>query len=104
MVALAKDGTPQKRVAIIGSGIAGLTTAYLLAAAGHHVELFEREDEIGMDAHGVSGLMSEDPEIRVDVPLRVMKRLSKPSATKAPCQARAVANRGHFTRAHENIC
>jgi 2-polyprenyl-6-methoxyphenol hydroxylase-like FAD-dependent oxidoreductase len=42
------DASPRQRVAIIGSGIAGLTTAYLLARAGHHVEIFEREPEIGM--------------------------------------------------------
>jgi cation diffusion facilitator CzcD-associated flavoprotein CzcO len=42
------DASPPKRVAIIGSGIAGLTTAFLLSRAGHHVEIFEREPEIGM--------------------------------------------------------
>ena len=38
-----------RRVAVIGSGIAGLSTAYHLATHGDnvHVELFEKEDRIG---------------------------------------------------------
>lgn len=36
----------KKRVAIIGSGIAGLTTAFILSQAGHDVEIFEREAEV----------------------------------------------------------
>jgi heterodisulfide reductase subunit A-like polyferredoxin len=54
-----------KRIAIIGSGISGLATAFILTKAGHHVELFEKENEIGMDAHGVSGISNCDPETRV---------------------------------------
>lgn len=42
----AKDSSKRLRIAIVGSGIAGLTTAFLLAKAGHHVEIFEREAEV----------------------------------------------------------
>jgi len=37
----------RKRAAIVGGGIAGLTSAYLLGKAGVSVDLFEAEDEIG---------------------------------------------------------
>ncbi len=36
-----------KRVAVIGGGLAGITAAYYLASAGVHVDLFEREKELG---------------------------------------------------------
>ena len=40
------------RVAIVGSGIAGLTACYVLAGSGADVTLFERESEPGMAAFG----------------------------------------------------
>ena len=36
-----------KKVAVVGSGPSGLTTAYLLNQLGHHVTLFERELKVG---------------------------------------------------------
>jgi len=39
-------GTPAKRIAVIGSGIAGLSTAYYLSRA-HQVHVFERDTRIG---------------------------------------------------------
>jgi glutamate synthase (NADPH/NADH) small chain len=36
-----------KRIAVIGSGPAGMAAAQQLARAGHHVELFEKADRIG---------------------------------------------------------
>lgn len=43
----------RKKIAIVGSGIAGLSCAYLLSQGGHEVTLFEREGRPGMDAYGV---------------------------------------------------
>eukprot|EP00750_Incisomonas_marina_P025356 INCI5389.3.p1 GENE.INCI5389.3~~INCI5389.3.p1 ORF type:complete len:550 (-),score=71.46 INCI5389.3:175-1824(-) len=45
--------TGRKRIAVVGSGIAGLSCAYLLSQGGHDVTLFEREGRPGMDAYGV---------------------------------------------------
>jgi 2,4-dienoyl-CoA reductase (NADPH2) len=36
-----------KRVAVVGAGPAGLSAAITLAGRGHHVELFEAQDDIG---------------------------------------------------------
>ncbi|KAJ2314382.1 hypothetical protein IWW51_005989, partial [Coemansia sp. RSA 2702] len=63
----AEQGTATpKRIAVVGSGLAGLTTAYLLQKSGCEVELFEKADSVGMDA----GSLSVDG-VRVDVPFRV---------------------------------
>ena len=42
------------RIAVIGTGIAGLGAAYALTRAGHHVELFEREPRAGGHTHTVT--------------------------------------------------
>ncbi|KAJ2786089.1 hypothetical protein H4R18_000121 [Coemansia javaensis] len=56
-----------RRVAVVGSGLAGLATAHMLQTGGCEVELFERADSVGMDA----GSLTVDG-VRVDVPFRVM--------------------------------
>jgi glutamate synthase (NADPH/NADH) small chain len=43
----ARNIDPARKVAIIGSGPAGITVACLLAARGHAVTIFEAEDRIG---------------------------------------------------------
>lgn len=40
------------RIAIIGSGIAGLTASWLLTQSGHEVHIYEKASQLGMDAHG----------------------------------------------------
>ncbi|KAJ1729273.1 hypothetical protein LPJ61_003606 [Coemansia biformis] len=56
-----------RRIAVVGSGLAGLTAAHLLQKGGCQVELFEGASSVGMDA----GSLTVD-NIRVDVPFRVM--------------------------------
>jgi NADPH-dependent glutamate synthase beta subunit-like oxidoreductase len=45
-----------KKVAVIGSGPAGLTTAYFLALKGHSITVYEKEEKIGgMLRYGIPG-------------------------------------------------
>ncbi|KAF8213691.1 hypothetical protein K438DRAFT_1565257 [Mycena galopus ATCC 62051] len=62
------------KIAVVGSGLAGLTTAYLLASSHPEdvefdVHLFEKTASIGMDSSSVS-IGNEDLEWRIDVPMR----------------------------------
>lgn len=62
------------RVAVIGSGMAGLAAAYRSQQKGHQVTVFEAQQGYGMDAHKL------DVEGgRVDAPLRVMSPEGWPS-------------------------
>ena len=47
------------KIAIVGSGIAGLAACHLLAGQGHEVHLYESQDQLGMSAQTVEF----DPEI-----------------------------------------
>lgn len=57
------------RIAVIGTGIAGLSAAWALRRSGHEVVVLERKPRLGMDAHAVA-LDPATPEAAVDVPLR----------------------------------
>lgn len=59
-----------KRVAVVGSGPAGLSAAAQLNQAGHHVTVFERDDRIG----GL--LMYGIPNMKLDKPVVVERRLA----------------------------
>jgi predicted NAD/FAD-binding protein/DUF1365 family protein len=52
------DGTTPRRLAVVGSGVAGLTAAYVATAAGATVTLYEADDRLGghADTHDVDGL------------------------------------------------
>jgi phytoene dehydrogenase-like protein len=48
------------KVAVVGSGVAGLSAAWVLASAGHRVVLYERDSHVGghawtqrVDGHAV---------------------------------------------------
>ena len=66
------------RVAVVGSGIAGLTAAWLLNRGGHRVVLFERQGRVGMDAHSAE-IPTGPEDVGVDVPVRVFNRRLWPS-------------------------
>ncbi|KAJ7456438.1 hypothetical protein FB451DRAFT_1407146 [Mycena latifolia] len=62
------------KVAVIGSGLAGLTAAYLLTSSrpddvDFDVHLFEKTPTLGMDSSSVS-IGNADQEWRIDVPMR----------------------------------
>ena len=78
---MASTGAPQRRVAVIGSGLAGLTTAWLLGQTQQdrpvaHVELFEAAPSLGMGTHSVElrsstqGKGTADSRTIVDIPPR----------------------------------
>ncbi|KAJ1887106.1 hypothetical protein LPJ66_009289 [Kickxella alabastrina] len=58
---------PKRRVAVVGSGLAGLTAAHFLQRGGYHVELFEKGSSVGMDAASITV-----DSTRIDVPFRVI--------------------------------
>jgi predicted NAD/FAD-binding protein len=63
----------RQRIAIIGSGIAGLSCASILSKS-HSVVLFEAMPTLGMDSHSIdvpSDLQHSAEMARLDVPLRI---------------------------------
>ncbi|KIJ45097.1 hypothetical protein M422DRAFT_251293 [Sphaerobolus stellatus SS14] len=70
------DTIKRPSVAVIGSGLAGLTAAYLLSSfptqpeCGFDVHLFEKAASLGMDSHSISITTEDNKEQRIDVPMR----------------------------------
>ena len=53
------------KIAVVGSGISGLSAAYYLSKK-HHVDLFEREDHFGGHSHTID-LFFEEKKVSVDI-------------------------------------
>ena len=64
---------PSVKIAIVGSGIAGLAACHLLAGRGHEVHLFESQDQLGMSAQTVEFDSQDEGASMVlgDVPSRM---------------------------------
>ena len=71
----------QRKIAVIGSGLAGLTAAYLLCSnvddtgkkESFEVHLFEKGDRIGLDAASVDVAGVDGKVYRVDNPMRAVQ-------------------------------
>ncbi len=74
------------KVAVIGSGMAGLSACWHLAEFAQ-VDLFEKENSLGIDAHSIDVELGSGGTARVDVPLRVLKAGYYPSLLKLYEQA-----------------
>ena len=61
-----------KKIAVIGSGIAGLTVGWLCRESGANVTIFEANSKRGMDFHTLYLDQEDERSGYVDVPLRVM--------------------------------
>lgn len=70
-------GDGRRRVAVVGSGVAGLTAAYLLART-HHVTLYEADDRLGGHAHTHTLTSSDGRRHRVDSGFIVHNRRTYP--------------------------
>jgi D-amino-acid dehydrogenase len=57
-----------RRIAIVGAGIVGVTTAYELAAAGHEVTVFERRAGVAGEGSFANGGVIAPALIEADVP------------------------------------
>ena len=58
------------KIGIIGTGIAGLSAAWLFNRAGHRLTLFEKNHTLGMDAHSMTS-EQDGVALRTDVPPRI---------------------------------
>ena len=58
------------KIGIIGTGIAGLSAAWLFNRAGHRVTLYEKHHTLGMDAHSMT-IEQNGVTVRTDVPPRI---------------------------------
>ena len=68
------------KIAVIGSGISGLSAAYYLSKK-HHVDLFEKEDHFGGHSHTID-LMFGSKKVSVDIGFIVFNHKTYPNLVK----------------------
>jgi microfibrillar-associated protein 1 len=62
------ESSRKPKVAVIGSGLAGLTAAHLLSNTSAEVHVFEKAPVLGMDAASISvSTETSQKNIRIDV-------------------------------------
>ncbi len=66
------------KIGIIGTGIAGLSAAWLFHRVGHQVTLYEKHHSLGMDAHSMT-LKQDGVALRTDVPPRIFNATQWPN-------------------------
>ena len=71
----------KKKIAVIGSGIAGLTSAYFLQN-DFEVTLFEKNDYLGGHANTRTVKDSQNQNINIDTGFIVYNELTYPNLTK----------------------
>lgn len=71
----------KKNIAIIGSGISGLTCGYYLTKAGHNVTVYEADDYIGGHTHTVDAHF-QDEKARIDTGFIVFNDRTYPNFIK----------------------
>ncbi|WP_040685524.1 NAD(P)/FAD-dependent oxidoreductase [Nocardiopsis baichengensis] len=72
---------PERRIAVVGSGVSGLTAAYLLQRGGAQVTLFEADDRLGGHAHTHDVPAPEGAPLAVDSGFIVHNRRTYPELT-----------------------
>lgn len=68
-------------IAVIGTGIAGLSTAWFLGKQ-HRVTLYERGPKLGMDAHTAQVACGDGRSVDINVPMRVFFQDYYPTLTE----------------------
>lgn len=64
----------KRRIAVVGTGLAGLAAAHLLAEQGNiEVHVFEKADRIGMDAASIDVRGCDGKLHRIDSPMRAIQ-------------------------------
>ena len=69
------------KIGIVGSGIAGLTAAWILNRGGYDVTVFEKQKRIGIDAHSIR-VSTLNGEINIDVPSRMFNEVLWPKLSR----------------------
>ncbi|MDF2732093.1 MAG: dependent oxidoreductase, partial [Desertimonas sp.] len=73
---------PPQSVAVVGSGISGLTAAYVLTAAGRDVTLFEADERLGGHTHTHDVDDGSGPALTIDSGFIVYNETTYPLLTR----------------------
>jgi predicted NAD/FAD-binding protein len=72
----------RKKIAVVGSGVAGIVSAYLLDREGYEVALFEKNDYLGGHTHTITLLDGPDAGTFIDTGFIVFNNRNYPNFMK----------------------